>query len=59
MIFEAKCQATVRFNGTVKVLLTVESAAPHDDEHVLLNILSSRGPLEQGKTYRITIEELP
>lgn len=53
----AKCAASVGFNGIVKVLMTVESIPPSQDEHLLLNLLKARGPLEQGKIYRITIEE--
>jgi hypothetical protein len=55
MQFEAKCQAVVAFNSIIKALLTVEDN-PHNHEHVLLNILSERIPLEQGKAYRISIE---
>lgn len=57
MQFKAKCAASVWHNGIVKVLLTVESVPSSQDEHLLLNLLKSRGPLERGKTYRITIEE--
>lgn len=57
MQFRATCAASVWFNGIVKVLLTVESVPSSQDEHLLLNLLKSRGPLVQGKVYRITIEE--
>jgi hypothetical protein len=57
MRFNATCSALVAHNGIVKVLLTVNSHPNSQDEHLLCNLLKSRGELEQGKTYRITIEE--
>jgi len=57
MQFVAKCAASVPIDGIVKVLLTVESEPSSQDEHMLMNLLKSRGELKEGKTYRITIEE--
>jgi hypothetical protein len=57
MQFLATCSAAVRHNGIVKVLLTISSQPNSQDEHLLCNLLKSRGELKAGKTYRITIEE--
>jgi hypothetical protein len=58
MKLEAVCSAVVAHNGIAKVLLTVESAPSSQDEHLLLNLLKSRGAFKQGKSYQITIEEV-
>jgi len=58
MQFEAKAAAVVPHNGISKILLTVESAPNSQDEHILLNLLRSRGELKRDKTYRVTIEEI-
>lgn len=55
--FRARCDASVAFNGISKVLLTVDSDPHSQDEHLLLNLLRSRGEIEQGKNYIITITE--
>jgi hypothetical protein len=58
MQFRAECSAAIGDgNGIVKVLLTVASQPNSQDEHVLCNLLKSRGLFEQGKIYRVTIEE--
>jgi hypothetical protein len=59
MQFKALCSAHVGGfdGGIVKVLLTIASHPNSQDEHLLCNLLKSRGPLVAGKTYRITIEE--
>jgi len=57
MEFTAKCSAVVGFNGIVKLLLTVPSPPSSQDEHLLCNLLKSRGEFVAGKTYRITIVE--
>ena len=57
--FEAKAAAVVPHNGISKILLTVESGPSSQDEYLLLNLLRSRGELRDGKTYRITIEDVP
>jgi hypothetical protein len=54
---KARCDAVVAHNGIMKVLLTMDSAPESQDEHLLLNLLKSRGELERDKTYKITIEE--
>lgn len=43
----------------VRVLMTVISEPPSQDEHILCNLLKSRGPLKPGALYRVTIEEVP
>jgi hypothetical protein len=58
-MFEARCQAVVRFNGIVKILLTVESHPNQHDEHVLLNLLRGRVDFEQGDIVEITIKKKP
>jgi hypothetical protein len=50
-----ECSTAVFNNGIVKVLITIYSE--RQPEYVLLNVTKERGVLEQGKTYRITIEE--
>lgn len=55
----AVCSQYLRYNKIVRVLLTVTSHPPSQDEHILCNLLASRGPLVPGKQYRITIEEDP
>lgn len=59
MQFKAQCSAQVGGfeGGIVKVLLTVASLPNSQDEHLLFNLLSSRGHFEQGKVYTVTIEE--
>lgn len=57
MQFVAQCSAAVRHNGIIKVLLTVTSQPNSQDEHLLCNLLRSRGELKAGKNYKITIEE--
>jgi hypothetical protein len=57
MQFNAKAAAVVCHNGIDKILLTVESAPSSQDEHLLLNLLRSRGELKEGTTYCVTIEE--
>lgn len=57
MQFKAACRAVVGFNGIVKVLLTIESKPESQDEHLLVNILKSRGELKQDKNYLISIME--
>lgn len=59
MQFKAQCSANVGGfeGGIVKVLLTIASHPNSQDEHLLCNLLSARGPFEPGKIYRITIEE--
>jgi len=54
---KARCDAVVAHNGIMKALLTVDSAPESQDEHLLLNLLKSRGELKRGKTYKISIEE--
>jgi sulfur transfer protein SufE len=50
-----ECSEATFNNGIVKVLITIYSE--RQPEYVLLNVTKERGELEQGKTYRITIEE--
>lgn len=57
MQFLATCSVSVAFDAIVKVLFTVNSHPDSQDEHLLCNLLRSRGELKAGKTYRITIEE--
>jgi hypothetical protein len=59
MQFIARCATAVRHNGIVKVLLTVESDPNSQDEHILCNLLRSRGELEAGEIYDITIQKRP
>lgn len=55
----AVCSQYLRYNGIVRVLLTVSSEPKSQDEHLLCNLLETRGRLVPGKTYRVTIEEVP
>jgi hypothetical protein len=59
MQFKAQCSANVGgfSGGIVKVLLTVTSQPNSQDEHILCNLLNARGPLIEGRTYLVTIEE--
>ena len=58
MQFKAKCSKPFSDGaGIAKALLTVSSHPNSQDEHLLCNLLKSRGELTAGKTYRITIEE--
>jgi hypothetical protein len=57
MQLTATCSAAVGFNGIVKALLTVTPQPNSPDEHILCNLLRSRGAIVEGRTYRITIEE--
>jgi hypothetical protein len=59
MQFKATCtaQASGFEGGMIKALLSVTSFPNSPTEHLLVNLLKSRGTLELGKTYRITIEE--
>lgn len=55
---KVRCQWAVRNNGIIKALLTrpqTESAGSQE-EHVLLNVLASRGTLEEGREYWVTID---
>ncbi len=47
-----------KMGNIVRVLLTVHSQPPSQDEHILCNLLAARGPLKPGAMYRVTIEEL-
>jgi hypothetical protein len=61
MQLTAICSQYLKSDGMgtlVRVLLTVKSAPSSQDEHLLLNVLKSRGELKPEKTYRITIEEV-
>ena len=57
MILTAKCTACVARNGIVMVLFAIEPNPDQTTEHLLGNLLKSRGELREGATYRITIEE--
>jgi hypothetical protein len=59
MQFKAVCQAAVPIGGLVKILLSVDTKPNAPTEHLLCNLLKSRGDLVAGKTYCITIEEEP
>jgi len=59
MKIRTRAEAVVGFNGIVKVLLTVDSGPSSQDEHLLLNLLRSRGELISGRNYIVTIEEEP
>lgn len=56
MQFKAKCTASVAFNDgeSVMVLLRMDHEKPG---HIAGKLPKELGELEQGKTYRITIEE--
>jgi hypothetical protein len=62
MQLTAICSQYLKSDGMgtlVRVLLTVKSAPSSQDEHILCNLLASRGALKPGRTYRVTIEEMP
>jgi hypothetical protein len=56
--FETKCSAIVSHNGTVRLLLTVESNPDSQDEHLLCNLLKSRIEFEQGDIVEVTLRKV-
>ena len=58
MKVRATCSAAVGSNGIVKLLLTVDSTPPSQDEHLLCNLLKSRVNFAQGDTVEITIRKI-
>jgi hypothetical protein len=57
MKVKAECQAAVRFNGSVKVLLNWQQTPNMPEEYCWLNCSKEREPFVRGKRYTITIEE--
>jgi hypothetical protein len=56
MRFEVKCVAVVR-QGVDKILIETIDELSVAEEQSILNLSQSRGTMEAGKLYRVTIEE--
>lgn len=54
MRLKAICSANVINNGISKILLTIVSQPNSQDEHVLLNLLKSRGGFDEGDEVEVT-----
>jgi hypothetical protein len=54
-----KSSRPVRFNGIVKVLLTVDSSPPSQDQHLFCTLLKENVFFKEGDIVQVTLEVLP
>jgi len=57
--FKTRSSAVVAFNGIVKVLLTVKSFPPSQDEHLFCNLLKEHVDFDEGDSVEVTLRKLP